>query len=78
MRTRKLYALHSEDEEATYSVRVRAHVKSVGRKDDLLEPIVTRLSLEPGVTAIRWEIVSALDAGAEGSVWNAVDEESRA
>jgi putative Mg2+ transporter-C (MgtC) family protein len=57
-----LYALHSEDEE-TNRVRVRAQVKSVGRKDDLLEQIVTRLSLEPGVTTIRWEIVSALDGG---------------
>ena len=55
-----LYALHSEDEE-TNSVRVRAHVKSVGRKDDLLEQIVARLSLEPSITTIRWEIVSALD-----------------
>ena len=59
-----LYALHSEDEETNH-VRVRAQVKSVGRKDDLLEQIVTRLSLEPGVTTIRWEIVSALD-GEEG------------
>jgi putative Mg2+ transporter-C (MgtC) family protein len=59
-----LDALHSEDEE-TNRVRVRAHVKSMGRKDDVLEQIVTRLSLEPGVTTIRWEIVSALD-GEEG------------
>ena len=61
-----LYALYSEDEE-TNSVRVRAQVKSVGRKDDLLEQIVTRLSLEPSVTTIRWEIVSALD-GEEGTL----------
>jgi putative Mg2+ transporter-C (MgtC) family protein len=61
-----LYALHSEDEEGTNRVKVRAHVKAIGRKDDLLEQIVTRLSLEPGVTTIRWKIVSALDAGAEG------------
>jgi putative Mg2+ transporter-C (MgtC) family protein len=61
-----LNALHSEDEE-TNRVRVRAQVKSVGRKDDLLEQIVTRLSLKPGVTTIRWEIVSALD-GEEGTL----------
>lgn len=61
-----LYALHSDDEE-TDRVKVRAHVKSVGRKDDPLEQIVTRLSLEPGVTTIRWEIVSELDGG-EGIV----------
>jgi len=72
-----LYALHSEDEEGTSRVKVRADVKSIGRKDDLLEQTVTHLSLEPGVTAIRWEIVSALDAGAEGMVGAAMDEESK-
>jgi hypothetical protein len=47
---------------------VRAHLKSIGRKDELLEQIVTRLSLEPGVTTIQWEIVSALDVGGENGV----------
>jgi putative Mg2+ transporter-C (MgtC) family protein len=61
-----LYGLHSEDEEKANRVRVRAHVKSRGRKDEFLEQIVTRLSLEPGVTTIRWEIVSALNADAGG------------
>lgn len=60
-----LFALHSEDEEGTNRVKVRAQVKSMGRKDDLLERIVTRLSLEPGVTTIRWEIVSPLNGGSE-------------
>ena len=71
-----LYALHSEDEEGTNRVRVKAHVKSMGRKDNLLEQIVTRLSLEPGVTTIRWEIVSATNAGAE-EMSPATDEESK-
>jgi len=62
-----LYALHSEDEEGANRVKVRAHAKSIGRRDELLEQIVTRLSLEPGVTAIRWEIVSTLDGGLEES-----------
>lgn len=61
-----LYALHSEDDERTGRVKVRANAKSMGRKDELLEQIVTRLSLEPGVTTIRWEVVSALDTGSEG------------
>lgn len=73
-----LYDLHSKDEEGTNRVRVRAHAKSVGRNDNLLEQIVTRLSLEPGVTAIRWEIVSALDSGAADNAGHAVDEELRA
>jgi putative Mg2+ transporter-C (MgtC) family protein len=55
--------LHSEDEEGSNRVKVRAKVKSSGRKDELLEQIVTRLSLEPGVTTIRWEIASTLDVG---------------
>lgn len=71
-----LYALHSEDEEGTNRVKVKAHVKSMGRKDNLLEQIVTRLSLEPGVTTIRWEIVSATNAGAE-EMSPAADEESK-
>jgi putative Mg2+ transporter-C (MgtC) family protein len=58
-----LYALHSEDEEGASRVKVRAQLKSTGRKDEFLEQIVTRLSLEPGVTTIRWEVASALDVG---------------
>jgi len=59
-------------------VRVRAHVKSIGRTDDLLEQIVVHLSLEPSVTRIRWQIVSALDGGTEGTLSPAIDEESKA
>jgi len=64
-----LYRLQSEDQEGqgpTNRVMVRAHLKSIGRKDELLEQIVTRLSLEPGATTIKWEIVSDLDAGGHG------------
>jgi putative Mg2+ transporter-C (MgtC) family protein len=72
-----LYALHSEDEEGVNSVKVRAQLKSTGRKDEFLEQIVTRLSLEPGVTTIRWEIASALDVGEDhiaGAAGNGFDE----
>jgi putative Mg2+ transporter-C (MgtC) family protein len=71
-----LYALHSEDEEGTNRVKVKAHVKSMGRKDNLLEQIVARLSLEPGVTTIRWEISSATNGGT-GELSPAADEESK-
>jgi putative Mg2+ transporter-C (MgtC) family protein len=75
-----LYALHSEDEEGASRVKVRAQVKSTGRKDELLEQIVSRLSLEPGVTTIRWEIASALDVGEDHIERTAPDslDESRA
>lgn len=62
-----VYALHSEDDERTGRVKVRANVKSIGRNDALLEQIVARLSLEPGVTTIRWEVVSALEGESEGA-----------
>ena len=68
------YALHSEDEEGASRVKVRAQVRSTGRKDEFLEQIVTRLSLEPGVTTIRWEIASALDVGENGPAPNSFDE----
>ncbi|HEY4708872.1 MAG TPA: hypothetical protein VIH46_01750 [Candidatus Acidoferrales bacterium] len=72
-----LYRLQSEEREgqgAANRVMVRVHLKSIGRKDELLEPIVIRLSLEPGVTAIQREILSALDVGRENAVSPALDE----
>jgi putative Mg2+ transporter-C (MgtC) family protein len=56
-----LAALDSEDSPGLPSVVVRAQLRSLGRQDRLLEQVVTRLSLEAGVTKIRWEI---LDSGA--------------
>jgi putative Mg2+ transporter-C (MgtC) family protein len=56
-----LVALHSLDEEVLARVNVKAYLKSVGPKEEALEQIVTRLSLEAGVTAISWEVVAAVD-----------------
>ena len=55
-------ALLSRDEELLARVIVKAYLKSLGPKEESLEQIVTRLSLESGVTAISWEIVAAVDA----------------
>ncbi len=49
-----LVALHSKDDEALNRVDVKAFLKAVGRKDEFLEQIVTRLSLEASVTTISW------------------------
>jgi putative Mg2+ transporter-C (MgtC) family protein len=57
-----LIALHSHDEELLARVNVRAYLKAIGPKEEALEQIVTRLSLEAGVTAISWEVVAAVDA----------------
>jgi putative Mg2+ transporter-C (MgtC) family protein len=57
-----LIALHSLDDEVLARVNVKAYLKSLGPKEESLEAIVTRLSLEPGVTAISWEVVAAVDS----------------
>jgi putative Mg2+ transporter-C (MgtC) family protein len=56
-----LIALHSKDHESSDRVDVKAFLKTVGRKDQYLENIVTRLSLEASVTAISWEVVASVD-----------------
>jgi len=50
-----LIALHSLDDELLARVNVKAYLKSIGPKEEALEQIVTRLSLEAGVTAISWK-----------------------
>jgi hypothetical protein len=37
-------------------------MKVIGQKDEYLEQIITRLSLEPSATAISWKVDAALDA----------------
>jgi hypothetical protein len=56
-----LIALHSFDDELLSRVNVKAYLKAIGPKEEALEQIVTRLSLEAGVTAISWEVVAAVD-----------------
>jgi putative Mg2+ transporter-C (MgtC) family protein len=46
--------LNSHNIESSDRVEVCASVKAGQRKDDALEQIVGRLSLEPHVTAARW------------------------
>jgi putative Mg2+ transporter-C (MgtC) family protein len=57
-----LIALHSLDDELLARVNVKAYLKTVGPKEEALEQIVSRLSLEAGVSAISWEEVAAVDA----------------
>jgi putative Mg2+ transporter-C (MgtC) family protein len=51
-----LTALRSEDIEGTPKMRVTAQIKSLGRRDDALEQLVVRLSLEAGVSAVSWSV----------------------
>lgn len=62
-----LIALHSLDDDLLARVSVKAYLKAIGPKEEALEEIVTRLSLEPGITAISWEMVAAVD-GEDASI----------
>lgn len=53
-----LRALHSDDVNSGGKVEVRATLISADRQNAMLEDIVQRLSLEPGVTAVSWEAVA--------------------
>ncbi|HZN44711.1 MAG TPA: hypothetical protein VFB56_05255 [Nitrospiraceae bacterium] len=57
-----LIALYSRDHESGNRVDVQADLKVIGREDEYLEQIVTRLSLEASVTAISWKVVATMDA----------------
>ncbi|MBV9085140.1 MAG: MgtC/SapB family protein [Acidobacteriaceae bacterium] len=50
-----LYALKSED--TPRGILVDADLQLTGRDDNLLEQVVTRLSLEESVTAISWKLL---------------------
>lgn len=58
----QLLTLQSKDQEGADYVDVSAKLRTVGRKDNALEQIVTRLSLEPDVTSISWHVISMIDA----------------
>jgi uncharacterized membrane protein YhiD involved in acid resistance len=53
-----LKSLKSDDVEHTDKVEVHAILTSIGRQNLLLEQMVSRLSLEPGVSGVSWEIVA--------------------
>ncbi len=54
-----LRSLSSEDlDERSSILEIRAMLLSSGKQDELVEQIVTRLSLEPSVSAVSWEVLS--------------------
>jgi putative Mg2+ transporter-C (MgtC) family protein len=53
-----LTALRSEDlDSGTGRVEVIAELQRLGRDDIALESAVSRLSLEPGVSAVTWSVI---------------------
>lgn len=53
-----LKSLKSDDIDHTDKVEIQAVLTSTGRQNSLLEQIVSRLSLEPSVTGVSWEILA--------------------
>ncbi|PMB25938.1 magnesium transporter [Fischerella thermalis CCMEE 5198] len=53
----RLRPLHSEDLETPDRVEVEADLVTQERNDTFLEQVVSRLSLEPGVSAVSWRII---------------------
>jgi putative Mg2+ transporter-C (MgtC) family protein len=53
-----LKSLKSDDLEHTEKVEIQAVLTSTGRQNSLLEQIVSRLSLEPSVSGVSWEILA--------------------
>lgn len=55
----RLRSLHSEDQLNPQKIEVRAELYCEGSCDQILEQAVSRLSLEGGVSAIRWEVLDS-------------------
>jgi putative Mg2+ transporter-C (MgtC) family protein len=53
-----LKSLKSDDVEHTDKVEIQAVLTGTGQQNLLLEDIVSRLSLEPGVSGVSWEILA--------------------
>lgn len=60
-----LRSLSSADQDTPATAEVTATLTSNGRDDVLMEQVVSRLSLEPGVTAVGWEIMEQYNSSGE-------------
>jgi putative Mg2+ transporter-C (MgtC) family protein len=66
--TLALRGLDSNDLNGTGRVRVTAHLTAPQRIDAEVEKIVGRISLEPTITAARWEAQAQLDADSRSAL----------
>jgi putative Mg2+ transporter-C (MgtC) family protein len=55
-----LEAIHSESSENSASMRIRAEVNTLGKRNEVLEQVVARLSLEPGISDVSWSVLPAI------------------
>jgi putative Mg2+ transporter-C (MgtC) family protein len=56
--TATLQSIHSEDIQGSDRTEIRALLRTRGRRNEVAEEVVTRLSFEPGVSAISWSIAA--------------------
>ncbi|MFF4158902.1 MgtC/SapB family protein [Streptomyces sp. NPDC001678] len=62
-----LRSVHSRDAETAGKVTVAAEISTERRDDSLLEEAVSRLSLEPAVSAVSWTVLHGPDDDDNGS-----------
>ena len=55
-----LVGLKTEDIEGTAKMKVVAHIRSLGRQDQILEQLIARLSFEPSVSSVSWSMTAEL------------------
>jgi putative Mg2+ transporter-C (MgtC) family protein len=55
-----LHSMHSEDLDGSDRTSVRAEVCAAGQNHEKIEEIVSRLSFQPGITALSWSGVPAM------------------
>jgi putative Mg2+ transporter-C (MgtC) family protein len=55
-----LVGLKTEDIEGTAKMKVVAHIRSLGRQDQILEQMIARLSFEPSVSSVSWSMTAEL------------------
>jgi putative Mg2+ transporter-C (MgtC) family protein len=53
----RLRSFHTAKADATGGVQLRADLMTVSRSDRWIEQLAWRLSLEPGLTSLRWQLV---------------------
>jgi putative Mg2+ transporter-C (MgtC) family protein len=55
-----LQSIDSEDIEGTDRNRIRTEIIAAGTHNEAVEQLVTRLSFEPGVSAVSWSLFPAM------------------
>jgi putative Mg2+ transporter-C (MgtC) family protein len=55
--TSVLQAMHSSDIENSDRMEIRPVLTLEGRRNEVVEQVLNRLSFEPGVSAVSWSIV---------------------